>query len=70
MNQKILTTLQSNYSPRNRMNIAVQETTSPGQNSTAEAKGSAHSVFDPDYAEAHDRRILIVDDEDYFGKLI
>jgi len=46
------------------MNIAVQETTSLGLIPTAETKGTEHSVFDPDYAEAHDRRILIVDDEE------
>jgi signal transduction histidine kinase len=45
------------------MNIAVKETTGPGPESALLSRGAAHTAFDPAYAEPHDRRILIVDDE-------
>ena len=46
------------------METLVKHATSKAAYSVLSAKGAAPSAFDPAYAEAHDRRILIVDDEE------
>src|SRR5882672_8828220 len=51
------------------MNIAPTEVTKNQVEPALVMKGVAPSVFDPAYAEAHDRRILIVDDEEPVRKL-
>jgi len=51
------------------MNIAPTEVTENQVEAALVMKGVAPSVFDPAYAEAHDRRILIVDDEEPVRKL-
>src|SRR5260370_6160957 len=51
------------------MNIAPTEVTENQVEAALVMKGVAPSVFDPAYAEAEDRRILIVDDEEPVRKL-
>src|SRR5260370_24316321 len=51
------------------MNIAPPEVTENQVEAALVMKGVAPSVFDPAYAEAEDRRILIVDDEEPVRKL-
>src|SRR6266851_7064806 len=51
------------------MNIAPTEVTENQVEAALLMKGAAPSEFDPAYAEAHDRRILIVDDEEPIRKL-
>jgi signal transduction histidine kinase len=47
------------------MNIAVTEVTEiPAESALLVTGGNRTSAFDPAYAEAHDKRILIVDDEE------
>ena len=46
------------------MNIAPTEVIKNQVEAAPVLKGAAPTVFDPAYAEAHDRRILIVDDEE------
>ena len=46
------------------MNIAPTEVTKNQVKAAPVLNGAAPTVFDPAYAEAHDRRILIVDDEE------
>jgi DNA-binding NtrC family response regulator len=51
------------------VNIASTEVTENQVEAALVMKGAAPSVSDPAYAEAHDRRILIVDDEEPIRKL-
>src|SRR5260370_39813726 len=63
---KASASIPSPANPANRnMNIAAREASDiPGNPASAAGSPASTLSFDPAYAEAHDRRILIVDDEE------